>query len=627
MIRLFRTTNYLLALALLTLLGGASGCGKSNDVLANVHANEKRPTATSRSKIMSIVRDEAQREKQFVDDFLAEFTKMQDDASANAALDRIEQMLIDFRNHTPPLVVVEMNNDEYAQFKKDMKAEFESVIGTDAELRKRFENIGQTAAQSNLSLTTAMRFRRVMLDTSVLGNQGVRVNRQYPDDQLVTVVIQNTADAKEFMDYMKGKYKFELTTSSFTNGMHTMTFGAVPDMDAFVGMVDLGTVARTNERTRALLVELSDSDLKQLKDLRVKRLAEEDRKMKEAEERFEAAERAMEQEAEASIAADVQEQITERDKSLNEALRALKRMTNFQAAMSGIDTLESVRRDLGHTKLRITMAKERYIREVGKGYAKDDTAEKLQREIQTELDRVLQDQRMRVVLERRLGQNLDATSLLYDETNFRGYANPAEDSGHPDYLVANLLDLKSSNSSARGKALKRLATVDVSQVTDKQLYGDIARAIRDIATSGDSWTKKDAIMPLAVWGGKFSVPMLLKMLEEEKGQGDSELILAALAKNPTPESAEAVAKYVGNFFVNDEACQCLVQMGSVAEDAVIAVAPSDNPEVSLAAVLILGEIGTEKSIPLLRKATKSRNQEVKQAATGSIRKIQDRTGG
>ena len=66
-------------------------------------------------------------------------------------------------------------------------------------------------------------------------------------------------------------------------------------------------------------------------------------------------------------------------------------------------------------------------------------------------------------------------------------------------------------------------------------------------------------------------------------------------------------------------------MGPMAEDALIKAAPSDDAKVSLAAVQLLGEVGTKKSLPLLAKAGKSTNLDVRSAAKDAAKAILERS--
>ena len=100
----------------------------------------------------------------------------------------------------------------------------------------------------------------------------------------------------------------------------------------------------------------------------------------------------------------------------------------------------------------------------------------------------------------------------------------------------------------------------------------------------------------------------------------------ALGDLKDERAAAPVAARLGNFFVHDKAYSCLRRMGPVAEDAILDVAPSSNPKVCLAAIQLLSENGTQKSLRFLRSAiTKSRNPDVRTAAKAAIRAIIDRS--
>src|SRR5690606_6630541 len=167
--------------------------------------------------------------------------------------------------------------------------------------------------------------------------------------------------------------------------------------------------------------------------------------------------------------------------------------------------------------------------DLSKEYEYEDSSAAAIEEIQAELDRLQQDAMTRVILVRSFGQNLDAQALLNDSRPSGGYSNPAKDTSHPDYLVANLVDVKYGSSFERRDALKRLGAANPSQLEDPSMRAEIARAARDIVVSGSTFEKTEAIAPLVVWGGKFSVPIVLKLLQEEEGRGsNSDEIFAAL---------------------------------------------------------------------------------------------------
>jgi hypothetical protein len=167
-----------------------------------------------------------------------------------------------------------------------------------------------------------------------------------------------------------------------------------------------------------------------------------------------------------------------------------------------------------------------------------------------------------------------------------------------------------------------LLKVRPSDVADPNTRKLIARGYRSLATEKSGFHKDEAVQGLVIWGGKYSVPILIEMLENDKFANDA--IFDGLAELKDPQGAEAVTRQLGNFFGHDKAVSALRRMGSAAEGALIKAAPSNNADVSLAAVQLLGEVGGPKSYDLLQRATNSHNPQVKYAARESLKRIRAR---
>jgi hypothetical protein len=186
-----------------------------------------------------------------------------------------------------------------------------------------------------------------------------------------------------------------------------------------------------------------------------------------------------------------------------------------------------------------------------------------------------------------------------------------------------LADLvKDEHAPHHDEAVSALLAMRTSDVADRQTRAKIARGFKDLALT-THFERRDACRGLVIWGGKYSVPILVQILDENK-LGDNGPVFEALGDVATAEGATAAARYLGEFFNHDKAASALRRMGAVAEDALIEVAPSDDEKVSLAAVNLLGDVGTPKSYPVLRQGARSRNPAVKDAALASIRKIRTR---
>jgi hypothetical protein len=183
--------------------------------------------------------------------------------------------------------------------------------------------------------------------------------------------------------------------------------------------------------------------------------------------------------------------------------------------------------------------------------------------------------------------------------------------------------LRSGELREQVEAVEALEKVRPSDVADANTRKLIARGYRNLAMDKAAVHREEAIRGLVVWGGKFSVPILVEIIDKEQAKATEELF-TALAELKDPKGAEAVARQLGNVFNHKDAVAALRKMGSAAEDALQRAAPSNNAVVSLAAVQLLGDVGGEKSIALLQQAATSRNPEVKAAASESLKRIRER---
>jgi hypothetical protein len=176
------------------------------------------------------------------------------------------------------------------------------------------------------------------------------------------------------------------------------------------------------------------------------------------------------------------------------------------------------------------------------------------------------------------------------------------------------------NNFYRDEAIDALLNATPSDVSSAGTRKKIAQSFKKLAEGEGHSDKKKAVKGLVIWGGKFSVPILLKMLDDVHGS-DQEEIIKALGDLKDPQAAVALTARLGDFFTHDAAYAALKQIGSAAEEALLAAAPSDDPKICLSAINLLGEVGADKSFPLLRQAQSSKNPEVRSAAKDAMKKI------
>jgi hypothetical protein len=200
-----------------------------------------------------------------------------------------------------------------------------------------------------------------------------------------------------------------------------------------------------------------------------------------------------------------------------------------------------------------------------------------------------------------------------------GLPNPSR----PDYhkkLADLMLDLRRDVSS---KAIETVLKIDPQEVKDKAVRQQIARTFRDMATSGgSSQTVELGVRGVVHYGGKFSVPILVEVLNKE--HEPPQALFDGLAQFPDPAGAEALARKLTNVRNRDRTIAALRQMGPVAEPPMMKLVPSENSEETSLAIMVLHDVGTTRSIGVLTKAAKNPNQKIVEAAKAAIKAIRER---
>jgi len=192
----------------------------------------------------------------------------------------------------------------------------------------------------------------------------------------------------------------------------------------------------------------------------------------------------------------------------------------------------------------------------------------------------------------------------------------------PDYFDKLAEMMTSSNLIDKSKAIDLLIAADTAKAS-AEVRGKIARNFKQLAEDGSSFDKSKAIRGLVVWGGQFSAPILIKMLES----GDRFVandVIRALGELKDPRAVAPVAERLKDIRYRDAAAAALRSIGPPAEDALIEIAPTTDPQLCLLAVNLLGDVGTPKSFDVLRKGMRSRNPAVQEASRSAMAKINGR---
>ncbi len=402
--------------------------------------------------------------------------------------------------------------------------------------------------------------------------------------------------------------------SQVVNGTYWMKVVPVEDFEGLIRSIRVGTQEDMDRDARIVKFTLSQADQDQL--IAEAKRAEKERKAAVAKQR---------KQAEQSKIAEIKDDIQEQQQQYKDIVQELESIQSPQDVEYAADELKSQLRKLQFKN------RSRRISSVG---IPDDVADTLQREmdeavteseqeIDTELSRINSDAALRREFAKLIGSKMDAKRLLkWDGSKPRN--QPHEDSRSPDYVSANLELLRDGDTFEARDALKRLASVDPKSV-ESAVRKQVAVALREKALSGNEFKPGVMVNALTNWGGRYSVPILIDLLKKSgRGSLNKEVYFNALGDFPTKEGADAVAGYVDDFFVGKFAIQSLRKMGSLAEDALIKIAPSNDFDVSRFAVEQLGKVGTSKSLSILKKAKKSSNREISELAKLSIQAIEER---
>ena len=198
------------------------------------------------------------------------------------------------------------------------------------------------------------------------------------------------------------------------------------------------------------------------------------------------------------------------------------------------------------------------------------------------------------------------------------------DRNDPEYFPKLAEQMLSKNPFERGEAIDALLAVKSDDSVPPEARKQIARNFKDLAMDGRGQDREKGIKGMVVWGGKHSVPYLIELLDDSNGFL-KEHVFRALGELKDERAGMRVAASLGDFFLHKHAVSCLRKMGPAAEPALLQVAPSNDPKKCLAALQLLGDVGTEKSLATLRTAVQSRNVEVRAAAKLAIQQIRQRT--
>jgi predicted Zn finger-like uncharacterized protein len=140
----------------------------------------------------------------------------------------------------------------------------------------------------------------------------------------------------------------------------------------------------------------------------------------------------------------------------------------------------------------------------------------------------------------------------------------------PASVADALNDLRGSDSARREAAARWLA----KQQVDPAQQAEVSKALEAMLNDRNGGASFNVLSALKTWGTKDNVSALVKILDGKRA-GDprdvqsTQEVMDTLARFPDERGAEAVARFLPDFFTQEAATKSLETMGPVAEKAVL----------------------------------------------------------
>ena len=172
------------------------------------------------------------------------------------------------------------------------------------------------------------------------------------------------------------------------------------------------------------------------------------------------------------------------------------------------------------------------------------------------------------------------------------------------FFEKTFAELDDANHFKRKAALERLATMKPNDQRAK-----VARKLVEIMQVNEKSLRWLAVAALGVWGSENEVPDLIKAIEHPDDAWTRKEALKVIGRFKDARSLPAVIRSFRESQTRGDAGQALREMGAMAEKDVLAIV-NEPPDIQIVflkrdAIELLADIGTQKSVPVLRKVVAS----------------------
>ncbi|WP_435005199.1 HEAT repeat domain-containing protein [Tundrisphaera lichenicola] len=184
-----------------------------------------------------------------------------------------------------------------------------------------------------------------------------------------------------------------------------------------------------------------------------------------------------------------------------------------------------------------------------------------------------------------------------------------------DFAGQVRFDLESPVLQKRKEALARLMRAAPGEGRQ-----EVAKAVEPMLKDPDGFARSDAAKTLAVWGGPENTHALIEALKDPEFHVRW-AVLDTLKALKDPESADALADYFMDSNDRGKAVEALKAIGPPAEDAVLRCLNHNDGFTRMDACKILEQIGTEKSVPALRRLAMTNQGLDSMAARDALKRL------
>jgi hypothetical protein len=191
-----------------------------------------------------------------------------------------------------------------------------------------------------------------------------------------------------------------------------------------------------------------------------------------------------------------------------------------------------------------------------------------------------------------------------------------------------MTDLESDNESARQTAARELTMTGRTVKPTPEL---LALAVK-LSGDRDDRLRHAGQTLLANYGTREHVPLLLRALKEASDSSTRMTVAKGLGRLEDPRAAEPLAELIAtgqsdqtSFYQrNTPVAEALIKIGPPAEGAVLALLKEKNADTRIIACNVLKQIGTKRSLSVLKELTGNPVKELSEAAAEAARSIQGR---